>query len=207
MVVLALSGAVGVGVVAGLAVQPAVAESPAISRTSVQRIATLDTFRLMRLLIDTPESAEIIKAHNDATEELLEPLRKQYADLQAQSAADPANAGLYQSQTTSLVTRFQEIQEARQADFRQMQARIALDAHARIAAVVDTLVASHGYSHVISAPTAAPVDTDNLAAKAEDVFGRLFFKAPAEDDLTQAVIDALGIQENGPGAAQPEGDR
>ncbi len=197
--------ALGAGLCAGFVVRPAVASKPTTLRADTQRFATIDTFKLIRLMIDTPESAAIVEAFNNETEGLLEPIRNRYTELQGLTTTDAANAEQYQAQMQQLVSQFQELQQGRQNDLRQLQARIALDAHQKIKAEVETLAASRGYSHVVSAPVGPSPEGLDLAAQAEDRFARLFFIAPMQDDLTQAVMDALNLKEPAPGETPPAG--
>lgn len=161
------------------------------------RLATLDSLAVVEKLVLSDKYAPARDALALEKNKAMEPLAKTMDDILAK-------AKLLQNGSPELQTLQQQYQQAeRQLEQLGAAAKQELEAlnvkqiseafttvNESAAALADKL----GYTHVIASrtgPTALRSSTVNLAV--QEMIARTVIKAPAEDDITQKLIEELGL--------------
>ncbi|GMV70616.1 MAG: hypothetical protein AMXMBFR77_04550 [Phycisphaerales bacterium] len=179
------------------------------------RIATVDTLSLLERLMETEayrlEREQHTSSWNDQLKAMSENIQALEARLIAMTPQDPAAQdvyGQYQSQQQAI----QELQQRAYADVDEFSARQLADGYRKLHEACNRVATERGYTHVVSTRLAIDelreVGTNILL---QEVMIRPLLRAPAGDDLTDAIADALQLPEAadavGPNAGEdvPEG--
>ncbi|GIK20157.1 MAG: hypothetical protein BroJett004_23210 [Planctomycetota bacterium] len=189
--------------------------SPTPAGGAEVRIATVDTLSLLERLMETEayrlEREQHTSSWNDQLKAMSENIQALEARLIAMTPQDPAAQdvyGQYQSQQQAI----QELQQRAYADVDEFSARQLADGYRKLHEACNRVATERGYTHVVSTRLAIDelreVGTNILL---QEVMIRPLLRAPAGDDLTDAIADALQLPEAadavGPNAGEdvPEG--
>ncbi len=189
--------------------------SPTPAGGAEVRIATVDTLSLLERLMETEayrlEREQHTSSWNDQLKAMSENIQALEARLIAMTPQDPAAQdvyGQYQSQQQAI----QELQQRAYADVDEFSARQLADGYRKLHEACNRVATERGYTHVVSTRLAVDelreVGTNILL---QEVMIRPLLRAPAGDDLTDAIADALQLPEAadavGPNAGEdvPEG--
>ncbi len=189
--------------------------SPTPAGGAEVRIATVDTLSLLERLMETEayrlEREQHTTSWNDQLKAMSENIQALEARLIAMTPQDPAAQevyGQYQSQQQAI----QELQQRAYADVDEFSARQLADGYRKLHEACNRVATERGYTHVVSTRLAIDelreVGTNILL---QEVMIRPLLRAPAGDDLTDAIADALQLPEAadavGPNAGEdvPEG--
>ncbi len=189
--------------------------SPTPAGGAEVRIATVDTLSLLERLMETEayrlEREQHTSSWNDQLKAMSENIQALEARLIAMTPQDPAAQdvyGQYQSQQQAI----QELQQRAYADVDEFSARQLADGYRKLHEACNRVATERGYTHVVSTRLAIDelreVGTNILR---QEVMIRPLLRAPAGDDLTDAIADALQLPEAadavGPNAGEdvPEG--
>ncbi|MCW5776812.1 MAG: OmpH family outer membrane protein [Phycisphaeraceae bacterium] len=170
---------------------------PAPAAPAEVRIATVDTLSLLERLMETDayrlEREQHTATWNDQLRSMSESIQQLEARLMAMSPQDPAAQevyGQYQSQQHAI----QEMQQRAYSDVDEFSARQLADGYRKLHEACNRVAAERGYSHVVSTRLAIDelreVGTNILL---QEVMIRPLLRAPAGDDLTDAIATALQL--------------
>lgn len=185
----------------GLAALPLRAQGNA-APVHEQRLATVDTIKLLRWSMQSPES---IAERNALTENIrarLGAIEQQWTTLNAANgalAAGDPQIEVNSQQMQILAQQYGDLQQSSEAAMDQLQANQVRGVYERIVKASQDMATTLGYSHVLSSPLAIEGDAfANTAVAMQSLVGRPVLVAPASDDLTLRVAAALNIADPAP---------
>jgi Skp family chaperone for outer membrane proteins len=186
---------------------PALAQPAGGALPAAMRIATVDTFDIAQKMMNAPE---LVKTRNDADatwqprlQAIEEAARQIDERLRTLQQTDPQVQQLFQ-QRQAKVQEYQALLEQRQQALEKSNSDQLIEVYLQLRAAVGEIAAARGYTHVLSTGSAnRHIDTVTVADTLQQVMARPVLVYPAGDDITGAVIEKLGIQEQPAPAAQP----
>ncbi|HRQ73827.1 MAG TPA: OmpH family outer membrane protein [Phycisphaerales bacterium] len=197
-------GAIVAAALLAVGLRPATGTLPAAPEAVAEvRIGTVDTLSLLERLMETEayrlEREQHTTSWNDQLKAMSENIQALEARLIAMTPQDPAAQevyGQYQSQQQAI----QELQQRAYADVDEFSARQLADGYRKLHEACNRVATERGYTHVVSTRLA----TDDLREVGtnvllQEVMIRPLLRAPAGDDLTNAIAEALQLPE-----VQPE---
>lgn len=185
----------------GLATLPLRAQGNA-SPVHEQRVATVDTIKLLRWSMQSPESIAERNALNENIRVRLGAIEQQWTTLNTANSGLPAGDPQIEVNTQQmqvLAQQYGELQQSSEAAMDQLQANQVLAVYERIVKASQDMATTLGYSHVLSSPLSIEADSFvNTAVAMQSLVGRPVLVAPESDDLTLRVASALNIAEPAP---------
>jgi len=178
--------------------QPAERAASPTSAASA-RLATVDTLRIVRGIMSSTDYAE---ERQDLREELMPQVQALEQTLQRLATeyenADPSDPGLRQKQAQYQQTLQQYQQVTQQANTRlnQRSAEQALRAFRTVRDETQALADELGYTHVLNATARYDeMGAGNSNAAMQEILARQVLVWPESDDLTERVMDRLGVED------------
>jgi Skp family chaperone for outer membrane proteins len=196
----------------GLALRPsgqALAQPGAAGAAgATPRIAVIDVFLVAERMMNAPDLVQVRKDAESAwTPRLtaIEDAARQIDErLRAMQGNDPAAQPLLQERQAK-VQEYQGLLQQRTQSLEKSNSDQLLAIYDRIRAAADTVATSGGYTHVfVTAGLERKIETNAVQDTLQQILSRPILKYPAGDDITKAVMDALGVKPEEPKAFTPE---
>ncbi len=190
----------------GLATLPLRAQggdAPAVE----QRVATVDTIRLLRWSMQSPASIAERNTLSETIRARLGAIEQQWTALNTANGSLPAGdpqIEVNNQQMQALAQQYSDVQQSSESAMDQLQANQVKAVYERIVKASHDMAASLGYSHVLSSPLTVETDSfANTAVAMQSLVGRPVLVAPEGDDLTLRIAAALNIEEPKPVVESP----
>lgn len=203
-VLLALIGAVFLreGVAAGSAVQPRESQP-----SGDVRIGTIDLYLVSERIMQQPR---LVRAREEADQRFTERMRSIEEEarqmenrLQVLPQNDPQAQRLVE-RLQEMQTSYQDLHQERLTEMERINSRQLIDAYRQTRGAAEGVAQRQGYTHVFSSRGFdRPIKTETVGATLQEMLARPLIVGVEEDDLTQAVLDALDLDPPAPG--QDEG--
>lgn len=177
-------------------IQPANAQPTSSSRPA--RIATVDTFAVLQLQLNTDQFVSQRVALEEQFREAVAPLEQQDSDLQSQLAelapTDPRVPQL-QAQRQQLFGQFNQLRQQLALASDRLSAEQAAIAYRQVHEQVNTIAERRGFTHVfgtrMQVDLMAPQDSNSAM---QEILGRPVLRAPEGSDITDAVLASMNLE-------------
>jgi len=163
------------------------------------RVAAVDTLRVVRALM---ESSDLVEAREDLRDELspqVQALQQRAQQLAAQlqnMEPDDPSLGQTRSQYQQVVQQFQQAAQQANSQLDSLSAEQALDAFRTVRDAVQELADELGYTHVFSAVARyEEMGAAGTSAATQEIIARQLLVWPADDDITERVMEHLGVED------------
>lgn len=179
-----------------LSVSAAARETQAASTS--QRIATVDMLVLVERVVLLPKFADAMNAMTNERAKELQQIVDSQAALETQAKDLDQNSDQFKAlrdQYLALDSQFKTRQREVQAEIEKLTATQVQQAFTEVLAKVQEAAKQAGYSHVFTSRKAdASFRATDFANTLQEVLARNVLLAPQSDDLTESMIDALGVR-------------
>lgn len=162
------------------------------------RIATVDTFEVLQLQLNTEQFISQRRALEQQFRDAVAPLEEQDSALQSQLAElAPTNPQVpqLQSQRQQLFQQFNQLRQQLALASDRLSAEQATVAYRQVHEQVNKVAQQMGYSHVLSTRLVvdemAPIDSNSAM---QEILGRPVLVAPDTADITDAVLEAMNLE-------------
>lgn len=202
-----LAGAASLGLAFKFSGQAAAQPGGAGVSSGAPKIGVIDIFVVAERMMNSPD---LVKTRNDADAAwkprltAIEDAARQIDEkLRAMQSSDPQAQVLLQERQAK-VQEYQGLLQERSNTLEKNNSEQLLSIYAKIRAAADTIATSRGYTHVfINGAADRPIQTATVQDTLQQMMARPLVKYPAGDDITQAVMDALGVKPEEPKPVDP----
>ncbi len=193
----ALLCATGVGFVAAKSFSAtAAAQGPAVT-AAAPRIATVDVLAVVERFVLSDKFTPAREALAAEKNKAMEPIAATLDSIEAKAKLLPANSPELrplQEQYQQAQQQLDAMSETARREVEAFNVKQLNEAYGTVNDAASALADKLGYTHVLASrngPTSLRSTTVNNAV--QEMIARPVVKAPAEDDLTQRLIDQLGL--------------
>lgn len=203
IVVAALVVALGAAVMTSRAFTPA----PQATQAAPVRIATVDTLAVVEKLVLSDKYAPARDALALEKNKAIEPLDAKVKDIEAKAKLLPQGApelkGM-QEDYQQTQRQIDQMVEAGRRDLEALNVKQISEAFKTVNEAASAMADKLGYTHVLSSRMGeASLRSGSINLAIQEMIARSVVKAPSEDDLTQRLMNELGVANVTVPAAQP----
>jgi Skp family chaperone for outer membrane proteins len=202
-----LAGAASLGLALRFTGQALAQPGAAGASGAAPRIAVIDIFVVAERMMNAPD---LVKTRNDADAAwkprltAIEDAAKLIDErLRTMQASDPQAQPLLQERQAK-VQEYQGLLQERQQSLEKTNSEQLLSIYGRIRGAAETVATSGGYTHVfVTGAAERAIQTTNVQDTLQQILARPIIKYPPGDDITKAVLDALGVPPEEPKPSDP----
>jgi Skp family chaperone for outer membrane proteins len=206
-----VAGVAGLGVCAGVlwalsvmagvgrAIEPQDGDAASsVAALQPQRVASVDMLILVERVALLPVYADAMATLTAERSKELQAIVDEQAELEKQAQALDQTGEQFkalQSRYMTLDQTFKTRQKEVQAEVEKLTATQVQQAYGQVLAAVQAFAKERGYSHVLASRDAgAAFRAPDFANTLQEVLARSVVVSPREDDLTEPLMDVLGVR-------------